>query len=359
MGFASRLVAACLAAGSTLGHAQTQYLITRIDPPPGLGPSSVATAISPGGVVAGYSPTGTSMRPFIYSGGAAQAFGLLQGYTDTTLSAINDQGQIAGTASLFSGPRTAFVYANGAYTDLRTLTGGAGSVAADINAAGAVVGSVDGVMGPGWAYLYENGVLTNLGTLPGYGGSEATAINAAGHVAGNSYEPSFGFGQAFIRIGGTLQSIGRLAGAQGSLAYDLNDSDHVVGTSGNSAFLYANGTMIDLGALPGDVSATAWSVNNSDVVIGNSLTATNSYRGFVYRDGVMSDLTSLVQNGEGWVLTAPAEINDAGQIVGYGLYHGEGRGFLLTPVSSVPGPATWLLLLAGLPLVVGRRARTA
>lgn len=346
------LVATLLGLGANLAQAQTAYVITRIDPPPGLGTPSVATAISPGGVVAAYGSTPQGLSPFTFSAGVAQTYAPLPGYTHVTPSAINDQGQIAGTATLFSGPRTAYLYSGGVYTDLRTLTGGADSVASGMNASGAVVGTVSGTLGArDWAFLYQGGVLTNLGTLPGYGGSQASGINAAGHIAGNSYDILTGYAQGFIRSGGTLQSIGRLAGAPGARATGINDADHVVGVSGTAAFFYSNGVMQDLGALPGDVSATAWGVNNHDVVIGSSLTPANTYRGFVYQNGVMTDLTSLLQNGEGWTLSLPSDINDAGQIVGYGLYNGVSRGFLLTPV---PEPAVWLALLAGLPLIAAR-----
>jgi len=45
----------------------------------------------------------------------------------------------------------------------------------------------------------------------------------------------------------------------------------------------------------------------------------------------------LIPEGSGWELSGALSINNAEQIVGYGTFDGEQRGFLLTPV-SVPEP---------------------
>jgi hypothetical protein len=50
------------------------------------------------------------------------------------------------------------------------------------------------------------------------------------------------------------------------------------------------------------------------------------------------------------VLSTPRDINDAGQIVGYGKYGGETRAFLLTPI---PEPS--MLAMAALGLLIGVR----
>ena len=54
----------------------------------------------------------------------------------------------------------------------------------------------------------------------------------------------------------------------------------------------------------------------------------------------MIDLNLLIPPDSGWILQSAAGINDAGQIVGNGLFGSEQTAFLLTPVST-PEPATF------------------
>jgi hypothetical protein len=52
----------------------------------------------------------------------------------------------------------------------------------------------------------------------------------------------------------------------------------------------------------------------------------------LWRDGQAYDLDDLVTDlPEGWVLRTAEEINERGQIVGFGTVGGQTRGFLLTP----------------------------
>lgn len=51
---------------------------------------------------------------------------------------------------------------------------------------------------------------------------------------------------------------------------------------------------------------------------------------FVY-DGSLRNLNQLLPAGIGWELIEATDINDAGQIVGYGRFQGRIRAFLLTP----------------------------
>jgi probable HAF family extracellular repeat protein len=48
----------------------------------------------------------------------------------------------------------------------------------------------------------------------------------------------------------------------------------------------------------------------------------------------MADLNTLIPSGSGWVLSWAFDINNHGQIVGYGLVNDKFRAFLLTPATS-------------------------
>jgi hypothetical protein len=57
-----------------------------------------------------------------------------------------------------------------------------------------------------------------------------------------------------------------------------------------------------------------------------------------------ADLNTLIPPESGWRLEQADAINDAGHIVGHGLFNGEVRGFLLTPI---PEPTSLVLGLIG------------
>jgi probable HAF family extracellular repeat protein len=59
-----------------------------------------------------------------------------------------------------------------------------------------------------------------------------------------------------------------------------------------------------------------------------------NYHAFVISAGKMVDLNTLIPAKSGWVLQTATGINDAGQIVGYGTFKKQTRGFLLTPASK-------------------------
>jgi probable HAF family extracellular repeat protein len=78
----------------------------------------------------------------------------------------------------------------------------------------------------------------------------------------------------------------------------------------------------------------AFGINNKDQVVGifEDFAGDNT-TGFLWQDGVMTDLNTLIPPGSPLFLKEPIGINDRGQIAGFGLLSdGEQRGFLLTPV---------------------------
>lgn len=63
--------------------------------------------------------------------------------------------------------------------------------------------------------------------------------------------------------------------------------------------------------------------------------------------GAIPDLNTALAGGDGWILQSAEEINDRGQIVGYGQHNGVTHAFLLSP-TAVPEPASLALLAVGL-----------
>ena len=76
--------------------------------------------------------------------------------------------------------------------------------------------------------------------------------------------------------------------------------------------------------------STAYGINDRGQVVGYSVTSSSDPHAFLW-DGVMKDLNSLIPENSGWVLTEAMDINNKGQILGTGRFHGHTRAFLLTP----------------------------
>ena len=139
----------------------------------------------------------------------------------------------------------------------------------------------------------------------------------------------------------------------GSEAVGDNSSGQVVGWKHTGlgsqfhAFLWtAAGGLQDLETLEdGDYNSDARAVNDVGQIVGASDTWVGSektYRAFVYENGAMTNLETLVPNLSGWKLLAAEDVNNAGQIVGWGERNGQTRAFLLTPVADTHPPQATL-----------------
>jgi probable HAF family extracellular repeat protein len=189
-----------------------------------------------------------------------------------------------------------------AITDLGTL-GGAASWANAINNAGQVVGNAQTVGGSYHPFLYSGGVLTDLGILPGFANSGAVALNDSGQVAVSAGSADTTINDAFLWQSGTgLTDLGNL-GSSYTVPHALNNP-----TTAHSV------QVVGEGQTPSDVVRHAW----------------------IWQNGVMTDLNTLIPPGSGWVLTKATGINDNQQIVGWGGISGQTHAFLWQVGGGVP-----------------------
>jgi probable HAF family extracellular repeat protein len=249
---------------------------------------------------------------------------------------MNSSGQVVGRYLSENWTDNAYLWENGQRTDLGYF-GGISSFASDINEAGQIVGKFNTTQEKFNPFLWQNGEMIDLGTLGFNGG--ALGINNKGQVVGYS-GLALHVTHAFQWENGNMIDLGTLPGYNGSTAYDINDSGQAIGYSLNStlkqshATLWSNGEVIGLGTLGGNMSA-ATAINNKGQVAGFDTVTGNGglNHGFIWEDGKMADLNSLIPEDSGWFLQVVSGINDRGQIVGQGINSatGQNHAFLLNP----------------------------
>jgi probable HAF family extracellular repeat protein len=319
------------------------------------GGDSLAYALNDNGMVVGQSynsETGLT-EAVVWSGNSVTSIGY-----EGIARGVNNSGQVVGetgTGTLTSPDGEAFLWQSGTYTDLGTL-GGANSGAYDINQNGVITGismpTGGGILGL-HAFIYENSTMTDLGTVSSPTGySRGHGINDAGEIVGRASLVDFGGSEkqlAYWTDPSTLNSM-PVTGSY-STGQQINNNGIIVGNGrpvagDNTQFGMVwdeNGLLTVLDTLGGN-SSRAWSVNDAGIIVGWAKNASGAKRAIVSYDGgeTIIDLNDLVGTLDGWAsLDEAYDINENGQIVGYGtLSTGEQGAFVL---SVVPIPATvWL-----------------
>jgi len=147
----------------------------------------------------------------------------------------------------------------------------------------------------------------------------------------------------------------------------INDHQVIATTQNNGAGVQvpylqgAGGT--NSGAIPlgnlGGASAVANALNNSNQVVGWSQIASGAQHAFLYTNGSMQDLNSLIPSSSGFVLTSAVGINSAGEIVAFGTNSsGQTNEYLLTPLlAPVPEPSTLAVMSLIIVALAARQAR--
>lgn len=196
----------------------------------------------------------------------------------------------------------------------------------------------------------QTGAIRQLRPLAGDSTSAATAINDKGQVVGISGDCDVAVGRLSARhavlwqADGAVMDLGNLGGEFWHTPMAINERGDVVGFSNPPggdlnadslrAFLWTNeGGMQDLGRLPGDAFSEALGINNQRQVVG--LSCANLCRAFIWHDGVLTELQTLVAPGFTDHLWSARDINDAGQITGRLLDLSAGKfvPFVATPLT--------------------------
>jgi probable HAF family extracellular repeat protein len=168
--------------------------------------------------------------------------------------------------------------------------------------------------------------------LPPYGTDSdgaATAINSRSQIVGISGDCANAIGGASAKhmvlwYKNTASSLPTLGGQYWNTPMDINDTGDVTGFSdlpGDSvsspnfhAFIWTkSGGTIDLGTLAGDSVSEGLGINEKDQVVGVSFPSSHA---FIWQNGTMTDMNTLIASNSQYVLLAAQEINDSGVITG-------------------------------------------
>ncbi len=330
------------------------------------GSMSYAQAINNSGQITGASsltgdPTDSLGNPifhtFLYRNRQMIDLGTLGGDTSVG-NALDEAGYVAGASFLSGNPMAygsfahhAFRYDGNIKTDLGSLGGVFGSSATGINDSGQVVGQADIPDGRLRGFFYGNSGMQEIPT-PASDYTVAYAINNSGLIVGTIIPHGSTTQRAFSYdsqgVAHQFTDLGTLGG-NFAQAISVDDSGlMIVGESSLPgppdseslhAFLYvvAEGRMKDLGTLPGDTYSSASHINALGQVVGWSVPADfGMYRGFLWSNGVMQDLNTLIPADSGWQISFASGINDLGQIVGVGIRNGQSHAVLLiSPAFSI------------------------
>lgn len=324
------------------------------------GTESFAYAMNDSGQVVGYARYAgdTAGGPFLWSNGEMvdlnALYGIGPGYYVAMAQGINNLGHIVGNTA----DGSAFILSEGVITDLGAF-GGAYASALGINNTGQAVGYYALPYGHHRAFLYKDGSITELGPFGNEAISVAVAINDSGTIVGLATDSYTVSSRAFLYSNGVMTDISPF-GSRESYAKDINNHGQVAGeylSHGGPfhCFVRSERLITDLGTLAG-IDCSAHAINDQGEVVGSSPAFVGteiycdyetgmcyeypvySWHAFLYKNKRMIDLNTVIPRDSGWELTWAHDINNRGQIVGYGTVKSVAsvyRAFLLSPVTEV------------------------
>jgi probable HAF family extracellular repeat protein len=209
----------------------------------------------------------------VWHGDQLTDFGAMLGARISAVTAINSMGDCVIDAETRS-ELNSFIVPGCA--DTRVLVkipslGGTGTITAAINDSGEVAGTAAPANSPVRAFLYSQGITHDLGLLDGDTESAAKGINDLGHVVGASALYPFLF-RGFFHDGQAMHALGTFGGAHAG-ANAINHDDIVVGTADTDQagqFFHAfvvdaardPATLHDLGTML-DKSGNGWSLEEA------------------------------------------------------------------------------------------------
>src|SRR5215470_6183962 len=135
-------------------------------------------------------------------------------------------------------------------------------------------------------------------------------------------------------LGGTRSNAAYVINNLGQIAGRVRSAD---GTHYVAALWQPDGTLTNHEPLPGDFAAFATGINNLGQVVGNDFDSNfNWSHGFIWQNGVMTDINALIPADSNLSVISASNINERGQISGMAMVQsgpntGEIHAYLATP----------------------------
>lgn len=251
----------------------------------------------------------------------------------TQARAVSARGDIVGgePADYIGPPGTAFHWRDGELTEL-----GPGA-ATDVSDAGLVVGyRIEGQSARPW--VWHGGEADFLSDAYG----RALGVNDRGDVVGDGLEPPDGSDVvgALVWMDGRVRAL--MPGRAGQ-ANAINTHRQIVGSAvrddpvpHTEAFLWQDGVVTWLGTLVPVTGfatySTARAINDRGQIVGDALAATGASHAMLWENGRAVDLGLAAESGD--VLSVASGITNSGQVIGLAGYNpGVRYGMVWTPAA--------------------------
>ena len=286
---------------------------------PGLGGSSAANDISPGGAyVTGSAVKDGLTRAVLWHAGKVVELETPAG-VQTEGFAVNDSGTVAGW---WSGCKESSCQEQAA-----VWTADGHLVDTVMDAHGLYV-SPDGLTTAGWSSAGA-AVWSSAGVWTSSAGSEIYDINAGGVAVGHGPGPG---GGPSVPLSWTLPStqptpLALPAGATYGVAFAIDASGTAVGMAGNYAVAWSGG---QVSVLP---TGRTKAFGRAEDVSGGVIVGTVGNRAARWTGRTYVDLNTVLPRRSGWALSAARGLATDGSVVGVGLKGNVERGYLLRPAS--------------------------
>jgi probable HAF family extracellular repeat protein len=250
--------------------------------------------------------------PFLWRDGHMSALPTVGG-NNGQASAINNRGEVAGFAETANADPTCpptpvdlpVLWVKGQANALPLIGTDPDGVAFGINDLGQAVGYSGDCFSAKHAVMWQNGTVFPLQDLKVERSNFAFAINNLG------------------------QAVGQVRTADGSTRV--------------ASLWQPDGTLTVLGILPGETASSATGINSKGQVVGSTFdSGFNWSGGFIWQNGVLTDLNTLIPEDSGLLIINASNINERGQISGMatvvtGPHAGDIHSILLTPVDASIG----------------------
>jgi surface-anchored protein len=298
-----------------------------------------------------------SSGAWLWTNGVMVDLGALGG-TNSVAFGLNEQGQVVGRAQNAAGRMKAFTWdAVNGMVEAPGL-GGTGSFDSSlyaINDSGFAVGQARNLANQLQAFYWSNGVSTAV-PLPGGSNSRAWDVNGAGQLSGWGRDASNAIVGFRWSAAGGYEFVGNLVPGADVFAVGINTNGHIAGAiqkdfghqPGSSnppisrAFFWDGASLRDLGLPEGYDGAAGNYLNDQGWVAGvayrfNASGQPAEDSAFLHKDGVNHELELLTPHGSGWHLQWAYDVNNRGEIVGWGLKdgHAQRRAFLARPATRL------------------------